>query len=285
MIRVIEPAEPTIILGIEAFEECMRQSEVLGKWEAWKQFNFEPFKGAFQPMLDMVYQDELDSLQPYVEAMDFNASLANARMFIESDGENQVRQALRRAMNALPSEEPFPVYLIVGLGHANGMALPASEPYIFMGLEQKPCPQGIQGLVAHEYNHLYRVQRFYRNADPASFRVSNLTVGEFTITEGLATVFPLVLSQIEITPQRIAECLPALGDPAEVVTRESAMRADVLAHWNEPANREMIVRFIESGVSYYVGAQMIAQLLEAGYDICGLTRLSTEKLSEMVRLA
>ena len=282
MMRVIELAEPTIILGIEAFEECVRQSEVLGKWEAWKQFNFEPFKDAFQPMLDIVYQDELASLKPHVEAMDFGAALANAQSFIASDGVNRVRQALHRAMNALPSEEPFPVYLVVGLGHANGMALPANQPYIFMGLEQKACLQGVEGLVAHEYNHLYRVQRFHRRYDTESFNLTNLTVGEFTITEGLATVFPLGLSQMAITPQRIAECLPALGDPAQAITQESAMRADVLAHWNDPASRDMIVRFIESGVSYFVGGLMIDRLLKAGYDICGLTRLSTEKLSEMV---
>ncbi|MCK5828076.1 hypothetical protein KAH43_06070 [Candidatus Bipolaricaulota bacterium] len=284
MIRVIEPVEPAIILGIEAFEECIRQSESLGKWEAWKQFYFEPFKGAFQPMLDVVYQDKLDALQPHVEAMDFNADLANARAFIESNGEDCVRKALRRAMSALPMDKSFPVYLIVGLGHANGMALPAREPYMFIGLEMAKCQASIDGLVAHEYNHLYRVQRFYRDVDYSSYKVSNLTVGEFTITEGLATVFPLVLSEVEATPQRIAECLPALGDPAEAVMREATMRSDVLAHWDEPADREMIVRFVSSGVSYFVGALMIARLLEAGYDICGLTRMSTEKLSEIVCL-
>lgn len=282
MIRVIEDVEPTIILGIEEFEECIRQSDVLGEWEAWKQFNFEPFKDAFQPMLDVVYQDELESLQPYVEAMDFNAALANARTFVESDGESQVRQALNRAMDALPTEDPFTVYLIVGLGHANGMALPAREPYMFIGLEMAKCLTNIEGLIAHEYNHLYRVQRFYRDVDYSSYSVSNLTVGEFTISEGLATIFPLVLSDLEFTPKRIAECLPALGDPAEAVVREGTMRADVLEHWDKPANREMIVRFVESGVSYFIGSLMIARLLEAGHDICGLTRTPSEELSELV---
>ena len=282
MTHVVEHAEPTIILGIEEFEECIRQSESLGKWEAWKQFYFEPFKSAFQPMLDVVYQDELDSLQPYVEAMDFNAALVNARTFIELDGVDRVRQALRHAMNALPPEEPFPVYLIVGLGHANGMALPASEPYMFIGLEMPTCVASIDGLVAHEYNHLYRVQRFFRNLETTPFSISNLTVGEFTISEGLATIFPLVLSDLEFTPKRIAECLPALGDPDEAVMREATMRADVLEHWDEPATREMIVRFVESGVAYFVGGLMIARLLNTGHDICELTRMSTDKLSQMV---
>jgi len=46
----------------------------------------------------------------------------------------------------------------------------------------------------------------------------------------------------------------------------------------------LAARFVKGCAAQYVGAQMIVQLLEIGYDICGLTRMPTEKLSEMVML-
>ena len=282
MIDIIEDVAPNIILGIEEFKTCIEQSRKLGKWEAWKRIYFERFKGAFQPMLDIVYQDELESLKPFVEALDFDAALSNARSFVEARGVAQVCQALDRATGFLPPLEPFPVYLIIGIGHANGMALPAPEPYMFIGLEMTKCQASIDGLVAHEDNHLYRVQAFYRNSDPASLTVGKLTVGEFTISEGLATVFPLVLLDQEISATRIAECLPNLGDPKAAIACKPEMHADLLEHWDQPATREMITRFIESGVAYFVGGLMIARLLEDGYNICELTRMPTEELSALV---
>jgi len=282
MIHIIEPCEPEIILGIDEFEDCVQQSQMLGKWEAWKGSYFKRFKGVFQPMLDVIYQDELNCLKPYVEAMDFDAALSNARSFVEAGGVDQACQALNRAIGFLPSSEPFPVYLIVGIGQANGMALPAPEPYMFVGLEMTECLDGIDGLIAHEYNHLYRVQEFYRNSGPLSLTVNNLTVGEFTIAEGLATVFPLVLLDQEISAKRIAACSPSLGDPVEAIACRSQMYADVLEQWDQPASREMIARFVENGVSYFIGGLMIASLLELGYGIRPLTRMRTERLRELV---
>ncbi len=282
MIHIIEPVDPSLILGVDDFEACLVESERRGKWETWKSGYFETYRGAFQPMLDVVYQHDVDGLRPYVEAMDWAAALANARAFVDADGVQKVRDAIRHAMTLLPSDQPFPVYLLVGFGHANGMALPAKEPYLYLGLERAKCLESLEGLVAHEYNHLYRVQRFYRDIDDSSYTVNQLTVGEFTLSEGLATVFPLVLLGQPLTPHRIAECSPALGDPAEAVAKETEMQADVLAHWDCPADRAMLERFYSNGVSYYVGARMIADLVDAGYDICALTRTRTEKLGELV---
>gem|GEM_PF-6572664 len=36
------------------------------------------------------------------------------------------------------------------------------------------------------------------------------------------------------------------------------MRAAVLVNWNEAVTRDMIVRFVQSCLSYYIGTLMIA---------------------------
>jgi len=158
------------------------------------------------------------------------------------------------------------------------MALPAAEPYVFLGLELSgEAAAGLDGLIAHEYNHLVRVQSFYDDIDPLS-----LTVGDFTISEGLATVFALVLLGQEVTPERIAASVSNLGDPASATEREPEMRADLLAHWDRVPDREMIDRFIGSGTAYLVGGLMIARLLNEGHDIRDLTRTPTPDIARLV---
>lgn len=270
-------AKPRIILGIDEFESCAAQARRVGKWEAWKRGYFETFKGVFQPMLDIVYQREVGDLRPYVEALDFDVALGTARRFVDEGGIERVRAAFDRCIDALPPGASFPVYLILGIGHANGMALPAAEPYVFIGLEQYQRLEGLDGLIAHEYNHLFRVQAFYRDID-----MSSLTVADFVVSEGLATVFALVLLGRTVSPEGIAACISNLSDPESAIAREPELRADLLAHWDRVADREMIARFIESGTAYLVGGLMIARLLEEGHDIYSLTRTPTSEIARAV---
>ncbi|GEM_PF-1890565 len=271
--------EPRFVLGVDEFAACVEEARRVGKWEAWKNGYFESFRGVFQPMLDIAYRCELEELKPYVEALDFDAALRVARQFIAEGGVDRVRAAFDRCIEVLPPAASFPVYLLVGIGHANGMALPAAEPHIFVGLE---CSEhvflGLDGLIAHEYNHLVRVQTFYGDAGPLS-----LTVGDFAMSEGLATVFALDLLGQDYSPERIAASVPNLGDPASAVAREPEMRADLLAHWDRVADRKMIDRFIGSGTAYLVGGRMIARLLDEGRDVLELTRTPTDELKALIR--
>jgi hypothetical protein len=243
----------------------------------WKRGYFEPFKGVFQPMLDVVYQSELEDLKPYVDALDFDAALRVARQFVNEGGVDRVRAAFDRCIDVLRPAASFPVYLIVEIGQADGMALPATEPYVFIGLEQYQELEGLDGLIAHEYNHLFRVQAFYRHIAPSS-----LTVGDFAVSQGLATVFSLVLLGQTISLQRIVACISNLGDPKTAIDGEPEMRADLFAHWDRVADREMIARFVEGGTAYLVGGLMIARLLENGHDICELTRTPPSELSALL---
>jgi len=271
--------EPRIVLGVDEFAACAERATRVGKWEAWKTGCFEPFRGAFQPMLDVAYRCSLDELKPYVEALDFEAALKTARRFVREGGVERVREALDRCIAFLPPTAPFPVYLIVGIGHANGMSLPAAEPYIFIGLERAgESAAGLDGLIAHEYNHLVRVQTLCEAVDPRS-----LTVGDFVIAEGLATVFALRLLGEDLSPQNILATLPSLDAPETALEREPELRADIFAHWRRVADREMIERFIGSQTAYLVGGLMIARLLKIGHDLGRLTGTPTEELSELVR--
>jgi len=68
----------------------------------------------------------------------------------------------------------------------------------------------------------------------------------------------------------------------EAAEREPTMRADVRAHWDRSADREMIVRFIESGTAYLVGGCMIAGLIEDGGSIAELTRTPTAEIARRI---
>lgn len=271
-------AGPRLVLGVDEFAACAKRADEIGKWNAWRDLYFEPFEKAFRPMLEVVYRCGRDDLKPYVEGLDFDAALSAARRFIAEDGVARVRKAFSRCIDVLPPVASFPVYLLVGIGHANGMALPADEPYVFLGLECcDGSAAGLDGLIAHEYNHLVRVQTVYGGMNPTA-----LTVGDFVISEGLATVFALRLLGEQLTPERIARSISNLDDPAAAAEREPTMRADVLAHWDRFADREMIVRFIESGTAYLVGGCMIAGLIEDGESIAELTRTPTVEIARRI---
>ena len=264
-----------IVLGVDEFAACVERAQVVGKWTAWKEGYFEPFRGAFQPMLDVVYRCELEELRPFVEALDFDLALDATRRVVAYGGVDRVRAAFRRCMETLPPSAPFPVYLIVGIGHANGMALPAEEPYVFLGLERLgEAAAGLDGLIAHEYNHLVRVQTLYAGVDSTT-----LTVGDFVVSEGLATVFALRLLGKGLSPDQIASTISNLGAPKAAFAREPEMRADLLAHWDRTADREMIERFIENGTAYLIGGLLIAGLIEKGHAIADLTGLPTVEIA------
>jgi hypothetical protein len=273
--------EPEIILGLDEFRSCIREAASQGKWDAWKRIYFEPFKAAFQPMLDVLYQTELNHLRLYVDSLDFNEALANAERFVHVGGVERVRAVLKQCAVVLPPVRSFPVYLIIGLGHANGMALPGQEPYIFIGLERAKCLGELDGLVAHEYNHLIRVQRFY--AYRTDWTIERMSVGEFTLSEGLATIFALIHTDQALSPERISAVIPSLGTVEDILGSEREMAADIAAHWEQPAIRGMIERFIESGAAYYIGARAVTYLMDEGYDITSLTLMDPGALDALAR--
>jgi len=274
-------AEPKIILGLDQFRSCIREAASQGKWHAWKRTYFEQFKDAFQPMLDVLYQMELDGLRPFVESLDFVNALANAERFVNLGGVERVRAALMQCIEVLPSMRSFPVYLIIGVGHANGMALPSESPFMFIGLEMAIPLDGLDGLIAHEYNHLFRVQRFY--APRADWTIERMCVGEFTLSEGLATIFALTHTNQAVSAERISATILSLRSVKDLLGREREMANDVAAHWERPATREMVERFIESGVACYIGARAIATLIEEGHDITSLTMMDPGALDALAR--
>jgi len=77
--------------------------------------------------------------------------------------------------------------------------------------------------------------------------MSSLMVGGFSISEGLASVFALVLRGQDVSAEGTAASISNLGTPESALTREPELRADLLAQCDRIATREMIVRLIESG--------------------------------------
>lgn len=66
--------QPSLIVGLDTFEWCVKSAEHVGKWNAWRAY-YTTYENAFRTMLRYVYQCDVEDLRPYVEALDFATTL------------------------------------------------------------------------------------------------------------------------------------------------------------------------------------------------------------------
>jgi hypothetical protein len=246
----------------------------VGKWNAWRAY-YGTYEDVFRTMLRYVYQCNLEDLRPHVEALDFATALESARKFVALGGVERVGAILHGCMHALPAAEAFNVYLLVGLGHAQGMALPADPPYIYLGLEACPGTEGLDGLLSHEYNHLVRGAAVHRGSEALILRLN-----DWVIAEGLATVFSLVHLGLEPTARRLVSTLPAL--PQDAISKVKEIEIELRSRWKCEMTQELIKRYVTTPWVYIIGGLWIARLLKQGYDIRDLTHMPTDAVSNLI---
>lgn len=266
--------QPSLIVGLDTFERCVKSAEHVGKWNAWRAY-YTTYEDVFRTMLRYVYQCNLEDLRPHVEALDFATAMESGRRFVASGGVERVGTILRGCMHALPAADAFNVYLLVGLGHAQGMALPADPPYIYLGLEACHGTEGLDGLLAHEYNHLVRGAAVHRGSEALVLRLN-----DWVIAEGLATVFSLVHLGIEPTASRLMSTLPAL--PQDALSKVEEIETELRSHWECEMTQELVKRYVATPWVYLIGGLWIARLLKQGYDIRNLTRMPTDTVSDLI---
>ncbi|MHB0924768.1 MAG: DUF2268 domain-containing putative Zn-dependent protease [Bellilinea sp.] len=140
-------------------------------------------------------------------------------------------------------------------------------------------------MVPHEYNHMVRIWSVYHgNFDGLGF-------GEMVITEGLAVVFSSMVAKNEPLNQPESALFMTEENLRFCVKHRDALIAEVLDHWQEPYETELMSRYMigsferkdgrPTRIGYFVGAEIVKAVLAKGIDICALTRMPTAEIMNL----
>lgn len=178
-----------IILGIDDFERCAALSKQVGKWQAWRNHYFPKYETIFGPMLKYLYRCDVEGLESAVQNFDFDQALVIANRFLKENNLPLIRDLIKKSEKECAFDRDYDLYLLVGLGHVDGSSLPASSPFLYLGIERYESPARFEYLVPHEYNHLVRIWSLYDGNLPM-----DIALGEMIVMEGLAVVFAAVVA-------------------------------------------------------------------------------------------
>jgi len=144
-------------------------------------------------------------------------------------------------------------------------------------------------LVPHEYNHMVR------NAAVLTEEIGRglPTLKQLTVSEGLATLFPVVLRGEPVTPLSIVAGGMMAEESAHYCrAHEDEVFAELRRVWDRPITPDLIAQFISGSgdgclgdrpakSAYYVGSRIVGDLLNDGHDLCRLTRMPTEAILQL----
>jgi len=274
-----------ILISMDDFQRCADLAGRVGKWQAWSQIYFPKYEAVFSAMLKYLYQCSINDLKDAVENLDFHHALNTAHEFFKADGLTAVENLLARSEEMCSFAEEFDLYLLIGLGHVDGTSLPGENPFLYFGLECYTSIDHLTYKVPHEYNHMVRLWSVYHgNLDGFSF-------GEMVITEGLAVVFSSMVAKNESPNQAESALFMTPEDLRYCVEHRDALISEVLDHWQEPYETDLMSRTMigstawkagrPTRIGYFVGAEIVKAVLAKGNDICALTRMPTAEIMNL----
>lgn len=286
-----------LTVGIEPMRDCLNQMDEKGKWDAWYEHYYLKYQAVFDAMLKFLFRCEVEDLKGKIQQYPFQEALKHGEQFLEDGGVEKVKEMLQEAQDLCSTEPDFDVYLLIGLG-TDAMSLPTDEkPFIYLGLdvygeqlwgEVEYTVERLETLVPHEYCHLVRISSLQLE-DPSKFQ--RLTVKDWMMAEGLATLFPLIMKDQGITPDAVVKSGMMTEEMVSYCKEhEQALFDDIRSDWNRPVNQTLLRKYFvgtksgwkENGTpertGYYLGSRIIQDLLEHGQTICDLTKTPTEQL-------
>ena len=274
-----------IVSGIEDFKKCSEIAKEKGKWQAWYENYFVKYK-VFDLILKYLYMGDISVMKEGVESLDFEKAIKTGGKFQDDDGIKLVKDLLLKCEEFCSIDIDYAVYLLIGSGLCDGTSLPAKDPFLYFGLEFYHSPRQLRYLIPHEYNHLVR-DSAVKDADFDKIAIKNMV-----ISEGLATLFPVLLEKREITPLSIADCGMMPMDAARYChEHEEELFSEIREIWGEKPTPELLTEYFWSSSEgwrdkiqkkgYYAGSRIIGSLLDRGHDICSLTRMETDKILKL----
>jgi hypothetical protein len=270
-----------IINMIEQYRVLCNESKTIGNFAA-----YQNYVGKYKPLFDSVfsylYMTDLSAIQPLVEMTDFDVRLQNAEENLAEGQGDAIIKLVSDVNNNLGFKEDFDLYLGMELGNIGGCALKAERPFIYIAIDKPLNENSLQYLVPHEFNHMVRLC--------AASDVDMFDFMERTLSEGLGTYAPIAHGGLPYCIDTIAK---TLGLPAanvkDLIDNKKILIEMVAAHFGDPLTPELMRLFFTYEdvtqenclAGYFVGIQVVHELVEAGNDFAALTVMPAEELWEM----
>ena len=277
------------IVGVDDFRQCKALLGKESKWEIWLEHYYSHYANVFDMFLKRLYLAELESWREHVEMLDVDAALKTAEKFLHEDGVKHTENLLAMAERICPIDTNYVLYLLIGLGHVDGTVMVVSPPFLYIGLERYVSSEQLEYLVPHEYNHLVRMTTLY-DIEDTQFQP---TFGDIVISEGLATFFSGWVHGMSM-PSDLAKTLLMTGENLEKCHEQREMLFDqIFKLWNtsmSPTTYETFGKYLFAAGSdsttpfrsgYYVGNQIISDLVARKHDVVNLTKMPTTTILEL----
>lgn len=273
----------SLVLGIDEFRACAELAARVGKWEAWLSAYYPRFQDIFDAMLRYLYVAEFESLRDSVEGFDFDRAIQAADSFVSLGGVERVSSLLRASEEFLRADFDYDAYLLIGLGHVIGTALPARKPFTYLGLEHHPNLDGLADVVPHEFCHMARSAVLGEASNPN-------VLGERIVSEGLSCVCSLLVNQQEVTTDSLSS---ALMMPPDVLMycdeHRKELHHEAHINWTSPMDQALTGEYFTGSDTgwtrgkparsgNYIGARIVLDLLAQGADFAELVRTPADDL-------
>lgn len=295
MVRRGTPME--IKVGIESMRECINHMEEEGKWHAWYDHYYQTYQAAFDAILNHLLKRDVEGLKGRVKEFDFQEAVKQGEQFVEDGGVEKVRETLEKAQEFCRTTSDFDVYLLIGLGMFGAVSLHSgTTPLLCLEVETygRELWKGmtfsiewLETLVAHEYCHIVRMSAIVEHPS----QLEHQTMKDVIISEGLATLFPVVMQSQEVTPNAVVTGGMMTDEMAQYCRKhEEELFEEMRNEWDHQLNRTFMEKYFQSTktgwkedgrparTGYYLGSTIIQDLLEHEYEICELTKTPTEQL-------
>lgn len=278
-----------IISGLDDFKKVFLADNSSDKWQNWYSNYYCKYNHVLDLIFAVLHNAQVKEMKERVRNLTYGSFINTAEKFINDGGIKCVKNSLKEAEDYFDFTYDYKVYLLIGLGFVDATSLPADPPFIYFGLEHYRSIEQLKYVLPHEFNHLVRFCSIGRDE---FMNFSKITVKQFIILEGLATIFPLVLKDQKIHPLSIVDVKMIPEDAGEYCLKnEEQIFENLMQVWDNPITPDIMQKYFVSSagwrgekpekMGYYVGSRIIGQLINNGWDIRELTTMKTEKIIDL----
>jgi len=267
---------------IDEYQLLCKEIKYMGNFEAYKRYTMkypELFEGVFKGL----YLSEIDNLRDMINHVDFLKNFEIAKDNERRGICDEIINEAKKVASLLKFTEDFDLYLGLELGNIGGFSLPnpKGKPCIYIGLDRFIDESYIKYLIPHEMNHMVRIAV-----------IEDINLSDFTnrvISEGLGSYCPIALYGMEYSVKTLSEALSLPGEEiSKLILKKDTLMDKITGEFGTSLTQEQMKTYFTWSVGdegpylsgYYIGMEIIKQLVDLGYDFAELTVMPSQLILE-----